>query len=163
MISLEARGKKIFTIMLTMAFVVFPAMAQQFDMAPEQQQQESYSDEEVTQFVEAVVNAMPIQQEAEQKMVEKIEEEGMELDEFNQIATQIQQTGSMDGLDADDVETFQEISEGIQMIQMEIQQDVNEAIEEAGLTPGAYQQMMAAYQTNPELRQAVDEKMAAMQ
>lgn len=139
------------------------ATAQQQMMPQQQKQQKDYSSEEIDLFAEAVVEVLPIQQEAEQKMVKEIEDQGMELDKFNQIARQMQQGAEPQGVAEKEMETFQSISEEIQGIQMKSQQKVNKVITEAGISPAMYQEMIAAYSTNPKIKQKVDQKLAEQQ
>ncbi len=146
-------------------FVMGGTIFAQQQMMPQQQQQQQkeYSAEEIDLFAETVVKVLPLQQEAEQKMVKEIEDQGMELDQFNQIARQMQQGVEPEGVKEEDMQTFQTISEEIQSVQMESQQEINEVITEAGISPAMYQEMIAAYSSNPEIKQKVDEKIAEEQ
>lgn len=164
--------KKVTSLMLTALFVMGGIVGaqqqqQQQQQQPQQQQpmqqQKNYSDEDIDLFANSLVKAMPIQQETEQKMIKEIENEGMELDKFNQIARQMQQGGQPEGVSEDEMQTFQDISEKIQGIQMEAQKEVNDIISEEGMTPAKYQEMIGAYSSNPELKQKVDQKLAELQ
>ncbi len=93
-----------------------------------QQSQKSYSDEQIDLFANVVVKVMPVQQEAQQKMVKEIEGGGMELDKFNNIARQMQQGQQPEEVEDADMEKFQEISQQLQSIQMETQKKMNEII-----------------------------------
>ena len=93
-------------------------------------------------------------------MVEKIEESGMELEAFNQVATQLQ-SGQTDAISESDMAKFQEVSGSLNEVQQEVQQTVVEIIEdEVGLE--VYQEMLTAYQSDESLRQKVDTKLQAM-
>lgn len=154
--------KKVMSLMLAALFVMGgTAYAQQDQMMQQQQQQQKeYSDEEIDLFAEALVQVLPIQQEREAEMIEKIEENGMELDQFNQIAQQMQQGAQPEGVSEDEMATFQKISEEIQSISMEMQEEVNKIITDAGISPAMYQEMITAYSSNPDTRQKVDQKLA---
>ncbi|WP_025006762.1 DUF4168 domain-containing protein [Marinilabilia salmonicolor] len=128
-----------------------------------QQTQKSYSDEEVDLFADVVVKVVPVQQDAEKKMMKEIEEGGMKLDNFNQIARQMQQGQQPEGVEEADMKKFQSISQQLQAIQMETQQKMNEIISNAGISPALYQEMIAAYSTNPDVKKKVDEKLADQQ
>jgi hypothetical protein len=130
---------------------------------PQQPQQTDFSDEQIDLFVSAVVKVLPVQQEIEQEMIKKIEDKGMELDQFNQIATQVQTSGKAEGVAEDDLKKFEEISGEIQNIQMENQEELTKIIREEGLDPQLYQEMMLAYSSNPTVKQKVDEKLSQQQ
>jgi hypothetical protein len=155
--------RKIASVFLLGMFVIGGVVSAQQQMMPQQQQQKNYSEDEIDLFAEAVIGVLPIQQEAEQKMVSEIEEQGMELDQFNQIARQMQQGVESEGVQEDDMQAFQSISEEIQGIQMETQQEVNQVITETGISPAMYQEMIAAYSSNPQIKQKVDQKLAEQQ
>lgn len=131
--------------------------AQDFQQEP--QQQVEYSEKQIDDFVGAVTKVLPVQQDVERKMIKEIESNGMELDQFNQIATQVQTTGKTEGVAEADVKTFGQVSEKIQEIQAENQVQINEAIADAGLTPQIYQEMVQAYSRDPQLKQKVDKKL----
>lgn len=157
--------KKAASLMLIALFVMVGIVGaqQQQQMMQQQQQQKDYSEEEIDLFANALVEALPVQQEAEQKMIAEIEDQGMNLEEFNQIARQMQQGGQPEGVSEDKMETFQSISTEIQAIQMETQQEVNKIITEEGISPAKYQEMISAYSTNPQVKQKVDQKLAEQQ
>ncbi|MGM0376994.1 MAG: DUF4168 domain-containing protein [Bacteroidota bacterium] len=155
--------KKVAGLFLSVLFLmggVVHAQQNQDQMMQQQQQQQQkdYSEEEIDVFAEAVAQVLPIQQEAEQKMMKEIEDQGMELDKFNQIARQMQQGGEPEDVSEEDMETFKSISEEIQGIQMETQQEVNKIISDEGMSPAKYQEMISAYSSNPEIKKKVDEK-----
>lgn len=157
--------KQFVSLFLTGFFLIGGTVAAQNQMMQQQgqQAQKSYSDEEVDLFADVVVKVVPVQQEAEQKMVKKIEEGGMKLDNFNQIARQMQQGQQPEGVEEADMKKFQSISQKLQSIQMETQQKMNEIISDAGISPALYQEMIAAYSTNPDVKKKVDEKLANKQ
>lgn len=157
--------KQFVSLFLTGFFLIGGTVAAQNQMMQQQgqQAQKSYSDEEVDLFADVVVKVVPVQQEAEQKMVKKIEEGAMKLDNFNQIARQMQQGQQPEGVEEADMKKFQSISQKLQSIQMETQQKMNEIISDAGISPALYQEMIAAYSTNPDVKKKVDEKLANKQ
>ncbi|ASB50688.1 DUF4168 domain-containing protein [Alkalitalea saponilacus] len=154
--------QKVLASAFMFAFVAMTTNAQQFDMQMPQEQA-SFSEDQIDQFVNTVVKVIPIQEAAEEKMIDKIEEEGMDLETFNAIATQLQTTGDVQGVDEAEITKFQTISQSLQQIQMEIQSDVMEAIQEEGMDLDLYQGIMAAYQSDPVVRQQIDERLGQMQ
>ena len=158
--------KKVAGLFLSVLFLMGGVVhAQQNQMMQQQQQQgqKDYSEEEIDVFANAVAQVLPIQQEAEKKMIKEIEDQGMEMEQFNQIARQMQQGGEPEGVSEEKMQKFQSISEEIQGIQMETQQKVNKIISDEGMSPAKYQEMIQAYSSNPEIKQKVDEKLGQQQ
>ncbi len=157
MFSFKSKLNKVLLLAFGLGIFGGTLSAQDFQQQP--QQQVEYSDKQIDDFVGAVTKVLPVQQDVEQKMIKEIESKGMELDQFNQIATQVQTTGKAEGVAEADVKKFNQVSEKIQEIQVENQDQINEAIADAGLTPQIYQEMIQAYSRDPQLKQKVDEKL----
>ena len=158
--------KQFVSLFLTGFILIGGTVAAQNQMMMQQQGQQaqkSYSDEEVDLFADVVVKVVPVQQQAEQKMMKKIEQGGMQLENFNQIARQMQQGQQPEGVEEADMKKFQSISQQLQAIQMETQKKMNKIISDAGISPALYQEMIAAYSTNPDVKKKVDEKLADQQ
>ena len=158
-------GKKlniVLAIVVVFSMVATPVVAQQFQAPQQSQPPSNYSEAEIDKFVSTVGKVIPVQREGEAKMVQKIEENGMALDKFNEVATQVQ-TGSAENVDPAEYEQFQKISTELNEVQVKIQEDVTEVIEKEGMDPNDYQQMIAAYQSDQELRKTIDAKLGAMQ
>lgn len=153
--SLKSKLNKVLLLAFGLAIYGGTLSAQDF----QQQPQVEYSEKQIDDFVGAVTKVLPVQQEVEQKMIKEIESNGMELDQFNQIATQVQTTGKAEGVAEADVKKFEQVSEKIQEIQVENQDQINEVIADAGLTPQIYQEMVQAYSRDPQLKQKVDAKL----
>lgn len=157
MFSFKSKLNKVLLLAFGLGIYGGTLSAQDFQQQP--QQQVEYSEKQIDDFVGAVTKVLPVQQDVEQKMIKEIESKGMELDQFNQIATQVQTTGKAEGVAEADVKKFNQVSEKIQEIQVENQDQINEAIADAGLTPQIYQEMVQAYSRDPQLKQKVDEKL----
>lgn len=158
--------KQFVSLFLTGFILIGGTVAAQNQMMMQQQGQQaqkSYSDEEVDLFADVVVKVVPVQQQAEQQMMKKIEQGGMQLENFNQIARQMQQGQQPEGVEEADMKRFQSISQQLQAIQMETQKKMNKIISDAGISPALYQEMIAAYSTNPDVKKKVDEKLADQQ
>ncbi|WP_245531677.1 DUF4168 domain-containing protein [Anaerophaga thermohalophila] len=151
--------KKVASLMMIAMFLATGNVFAQQDIL-QQRQQKEYSGEEIDLFAEALVEALPVQREAEKKMIKEIEEQGMELNQFNTIARQMQQGNQLQGVSEEDMETFKSISKEIQKIQMDTQRKVNKIVTDAGINPALYQEMIGAYSTNPKIKQKVDQKLA---
>lgn len=127
-------------------------------MAPGQQEtDQNFSDNELKQFAHAAGKVVVIQQETEQKMIKVIEEENLEVQKFNEIleAQQNQPTADID-VSEEDLQKFDKVAGKIVEIQTEVQGEMMKAIEEEGLAPEKYEQILLAYQSNPEVRDKVN-------
>jgi predicted RNA-binding protein with RPS1 domain len=130
----------------------------QLPSAPQVQEQKAqFTNAEIVSFVETIKRVIPVQQETQQKMINKIDENGMTVEKFNELASKIQMQGSTDDLPEKEVEKFEKINTDLETIQKESESTINNAIEKNGMTMEQYQQMVMAYQSNPELKQKVDE------
>jgi hypothetical protein len=126
---------------------------------PQTQQQTSndFNDQELKQFANAAEKVIVIQQETEQKMVQVIEEENLEIDKFNSIL-KAQQSPDAEEVDAseEEMQAFNNATQKLIQIQNKVQDDMVQAIEAEGLEPQKYQEIMLAYQSDPELKARID-------
>ena len=108
-----------------------PVYSQQDEQSPAGQEvREDYSTEELKVFIDANREATKVQQEAEQKMVSAIEDEGLDVNTFNQMLTTSQQGSQQDSLSEDDLEKFNNAAEKVMEIQQETMTEVEEAIQD---------------------------------
>ncbi len=155
--------KKLFTAVALGCFVfsigVHSVQAQQM----QQQQQEvrtDYSDEELEQFVDALLEVMPLQDESQEKMIEEIEDQGLTIDQFNEIMAQKENPEVEVEATEEELEAFEKAMEEVQNIQMEYNMKINGVIEENEMTPEEYEMIIMAYQQDTELRERIDEMIA---
>ncbi len=127
--------------------------------APEQSSADDFTDEEITKFSNIVESITALQAEAQEKMVEVIEAEGMDLDAYNRVAQAHQ--GPDQGASVSDAERekFAKVNEKMQEIQVEMQPRLVEAVEDQELEVERYQKMLQVYQQNPNFQQKVQEEM----
>ncbi len=145
------------------AFVSLNVMAQQQGAPPQMPQQapevnENFSDEEYEQFVQINTEVIPVQQEAQGKMIKAIEDKGLEVERFQQLA-QAQQTGGLQDAsdDAEEIAKFNEAGQEVMEMQKGIQEKVQEVIEDNGLGVQKFQEMSMAYNQSEKVRAKVDE------
>lgn len=119
-----------------------------------------FSDEELESFASAVSQVITIQQEGQTQMMEKIEENDLTVQRFNEINMQAQQM-PLEEVEAteEEIESFMSASEELETIQMGLEQMLIGAIEDEGITIEKYEEIMAEYQQNPELQQRIQELM----
>ncbi len=119
-----------------------------------------FSDEELQQFANAVVQVISIQQEGQNEMIAAIEEHELSVQRFNEINMQAQQM-PLEEVEAteEELENFEKASETVEEVQIQLEGVLIGTIEEEGLSIEKYEEIMAEYQQNPELQQRIQEMM----
>jgi len=119
-----------------------------------------FSDDELQQFANAVVQVISIQQEGQTEMIAAIEEHDMTVQRFNEINMQAQQM-PLEDVEAteEELENFEKASATVEEVQIELEDVLIGTIEEEGLSLEKYEEIMAEYQQNPELQQRIQEMM----
>jgi hypothetical protein len=117
-----------------------------------------YSEEELEIFVDAALEIMPHQQEAQTKMAEEIESNGLSVEKFNNIL-EAHILGMDSGASSDELESFDSILESIDQIQQEYQGIIEAEIVNAGMTPEKFEEILANYQQDPELQLRINQIM----
>lgn len=152
-----------------------PQQSQQSQQMPGQMGQQQaapdvdLSEEEAETFADAIIAAQKVQAGAQQELVSIIEDEGLDIETFQQIAQASQQGQEpADSVVEDgDMEKFDSANESIKEAQEGIQSDVADAVEETGMEMERFQEINRAVQQDPELqklvRQKLQEKMGGMQ
>lgn len=147
------RKKSFFTTLIIALFVMFSA--------PLKANPGGFSDEELKGFANAFVQVMSIQQQGQMQMIEKIEENDMTVERFNEIYMQSMEMPleEIEFSSPEEKESFTAVSEEIEMIQAELEGVLINTIEEEGLSIEKYEEIIAEYQQNPELQQKIQELM----
>lgn len=158
----KKRVVKVMVLSFTfMFFGAFTAFAQETLPEDQQQQQpapQNFSDEDLEQFVVVYQKASEIQQQNEAEMMQAIEEEDLDIQRFNEILVAQQNQQSPEEIDAtaEEMSAFNSAAERIMQVQQDAQTEINQLIEEE-LGAEKYQQIVMAYQQNPELQQKVNQ------
>lgn len=117
------------------------------------------SDDELEKFVNVYKVVQTENQELQQGMVEMIEEEGMDVERFNEIhSASSSPEGEVDA-SSEELATHQKVVNKIEKKQSEFQDRVTELIEEEGLTLDRYQEVFQALQADQELQKKFSEMM----
>ncbi|MFO7922425.1 MAG: DUF4168 domain-containing protein [Bacteroidales bacterium] len=155
---------KIFSSLMIMIFFLSSShvFAQQLPQQQQQPQQAEYSDDELIVFINAAQQVMPLQQESQSKMIGEIEKEELSVDKFNTIMDAHSEGAEIDAT-SEELEAFNVALEGIQEIQMEYEVIITKTIEDEGITPAKYQEIMTNYQQNPDLQMRINVLMEDMQ
>lgn len=138
------------------------SFAQQVE-APQQEQQQTdrFTEEELKQFLAANTNVTTIQKEGQQKMLQVIEEAGMNPEQFNTFAT-AQREQKLADLSAtpEQLDAFDKAAKQLIEIQPAVKENVKKAIKDAGLTEDKYREIVTAYQQDDAVKAKVHELMA---
>ena len=120
-------------------------------------QQEPVTDEEVKLFATVYKEMQVINQGAQQTMMAAIEDEGLEIQRFNEIFQARQMPGQQVALAEDELEKFENATKEIEKIQEKIQLQMEGKIVKLGLTPERYQEIGMQIQSSPALQSKIQE------
>lgn len=169
---------------LSIITIAFSLLACQSDPPPpetaqEQQQQQQpmegmmqqpaidtdVSDGELDLFLEAANRAQEIQMGFQQQMISIVEEEGIEVEIYIQIAEGLQMGQAESDIDVSqtDMEKFHRASASIEEIGDEMDQQLASAIEDEGMSMDRFREINMAIQQSPELQERIQEKMGMPQ
>ena len=145
----------LFLILLMGVSVVFAQVPQQMP----QQQTTEVSDGEMKQFAMAFVEIQNIEQKVQPEMIQAVEEEGIEVQRFNEIMNARQDPNQEVDASEDELKKFASANREIEDIQNRAQREMMEKIAESGLTVDRYQKIMVAVRNDPALQQKLQSSM----
>ncbi len=139
----------------------FPAYSQTMTSVPQSFLAQATSATEVTQeelqkFTEAFKQLRAIEAEAEEKMAQAVQQEGLTPQRFVEIG-QSQQNAGASGISADEQQKFQKALVRVRQILERTETQKYEAVENQGLEVERFQEIIAAIQGNPALQQRVEQ------
>lgn len=146
-------------------FVPLTGQAQE-PLPQEQQINEDFSEGELKQFIEANKVVADIQMTTQEKMATAIEEEGLDINKFNEILTSHQNPNAETQATEEEMNQFDAAVGKVMQIQQDMQMEVQEAIENQGMSIQKYDEILIAYQQSPKVQQNVNrllEKDAGLQ
>ncbi|MFW6295937.1 MAG: DUF4168 domain-containing protein [Halothece sp.] len=130
---------------------------------PQQQQQPggaetSVDSDELERFANAFESVQKIQDDARETMMQAIEDEGLDVETYNQAFRAQQQGGEMsEDLSQEEQEKFEQADSEIDDIEKEAQSDIENAITDADLEVERFEEIWISIQQDPELQQKVQE------
>ena len=148
----------------TLLFIVFLVTGStlQGQVAPPAQpdllKSEEVTDAQVEKFADAMQTVQKIQQESQPKMLQAIQEVGLNPQQFIQAAQALQQ-GKETGLNEEDQEKFETVQKKVQEIQVEANGQIEAKIKEQDLTLQKFNQLFLSYQQNQELQERINEQL----
>lgn len=123
----------------------------------QQQEQIEVGDEELAHFAKAFQGVRMINQQAQQEMATLVQDEGMDIQRFNEIhKATIDPSVEVDATE-EEKEQHQKIAGEIEKMQIAFQGNLEEVIENEGMTVERYQQIATKLQTDPELQERLRE------
>ncbi|MFW6277361.1 MAG: DUF4168 domain-containing protein [Prolixibacteraceae bacterium] len=144
--------------MYTIAVIFFLSITSIFAQLPQQQAQPAdVSNAELEQFALAFVEIQSIDQELQQKMVNAVQESGLEVEEFNEILNAQQNDNQEVDATEEELNKFTDAQESIEQIQNQGQQEMQKIISNNELTVPRYQEIMVAVRNDSELQQKLQE------
>lgn len=151
-------------IAAVIAFFSLPVQAQ-FQMPPQEAPQIEVSDEELELFIDASMNAQTVQMQSQQEMIAIVDEEGIEVNTYNEImqAQQMGQSPEDIGVSESDLEKFERANEKIQEVEVRMERDLAQAVEDEGMEMERFQEINMAIQQDPELQQRAQQIIQEMQ
>lgn len=148
-------------VLMSLGLVSTSATAQQVPMRPQQQQQAQteVSDAQLEKFVAASQDLSAIQQSMQQEMMATVQEEGLDMKKFQEMAAQKQNPNKETTVEitAEDEQAYQNAMKEVQSMQMEMQQEMQATVTENGLNVQEFQQIQQAYRQDPDLQAKVQQ------
>ncbi|MDR7131223.1 hypothetical protein J2X69_003583 [Algoriphagus sp. 4150] len=154
------KSSKLFSFAVVAAFLMANvAIGQQQTLPPTVQEgvQEDFSEKEIETFVKINKEIMPLQENIQTDMVSSIEEVGMEVPRFQELA-QAQQGGKLQEVSQDpkELEKFNAVGQKIMKLQESLQGEIEKVIDDNKMSTEKFEAIYMAYNTNPEVKQKVD-------
>lgn len=130
-------------------------LQQQMQQQMQQQQPPSIevSDEELETFSSALQTIQTIHEDAQPDITEAIKEEGMEPDRFSQIARSQQNPQSNLEVSDQEMQQFNSAMSQVREIQSDIIEKQKTAVQEEGMSPERFQEILTAVRQDQQLQQ----------
>ncbi len=119
------------------------------------------SDDELEAFVALSQEVQEINAEIQQEMVTAVQEEGLDVQRFQEIQQSQMNPQAETTASEAEMEQFQAANERISELQQEAQTEMDELVAEKGISEQRLQEINMALQASPELQQRLREMMPA--
>lgn len=133
-----------------------PQAQQNTDPLQANQQAEAISDEELRQFVNVSQKLQAINQEAQQSMVQAVQESGLDVQRYSEIQQAMQDPEKEANPSEKEKEQFSTAFNQFQKIQVDAQKQMQEMLKTEGLTQNRFQEISTSLQSDPELQQKIE-------
>ncbi|WP_029034180.1 DUF4168 domain-containing protein [Salinimicrobium terrae] len=143
---------------LVMAFMMLGSTAVFAQQLPQQQQQQTeISDAELTKFVKALQGIQVVTQQAQQKMMEMVQEEGMEIPRFNELHQATVNPEVEVVATPEEKAAHKKIIGELEGMQAGVQEQLENLITEQGLSLERYEQIAMRLQSDTQLQQRIQQ------
>jgi hypothetical protein len=152
--------KKVSVFLLVIVFGITALFAQTPQQAPQQMQQQQpteVSENEIEQFALAFREIQVINQQVQQEMIDVVQEEGVDVQRFNEYLTAQQDPAQKINASEEELEQFTSAYQEIEEIQKDATQQMEQAITDNELSVERYQEIAMSIQANPELLQKLQQ------
>ncbi|MFC6102353.1 DUF4168 domain-containing protein [Olivibacter domesticus] len=146
------------TVMIALLFAVSigsKALAQE-NTGQQVPLKEDFKKEELQSFIKANQKVVELQKVSEEKMVKVIQEEGLTVERFNQLAASQQNPDKKVQAEPKEMETFNAAAQKITGIGKEADTQMQQSIKQEGIDVETYQQIILAYQKSPKVKQQLE-------
>ena len=146
------------SLLVVFALGTGTAMAQT-PQAPAANQQIEVTDAELTEFAQIFQQVRVVNQQAQQEMIQVVQEEDFELQRFNEIHQTKMNPQKEAELTEKEEKQYALVVEELETIQPKFQKKMENIISESELSMERYQQLAMALRSNPELQKRLQEMM----
>lgn len=123
------------------------------------QTETAITDKELSQFVSAAQEVQVVNEGAQQEMMALIQNEGMDLEKFNEIQTAAMDPTKKVSASEEEIAQHQKVMLKIEKMQPKFEQEMESLIIKNGLTLSRYQTVATALQTDTALQQRLQQLM----
>lgn len=146
---------KLTSILTTIIVLIGFSFAQAQDLPMEQEAAEpiDVSDEELQEWVDVFIEIQDLQQQLQMQLPQVLEDAGIEIEKFQEIAQSKEMGASRDEIDASSGEwdSYDEAMEEIEELEAEFEEDMQEKVEEEGMEWERFEEIEMAINQDPEL------------
>lgn len=116
-----------------------------------------FSDQDLQQFADASARLMLVHQEGEETMMTILEEEKLSVEKFNEMAQAHQQQRLSEvAATPEEMAAFNKAAQRMIEMQPGFQKDLENAIQQDGMTMEKFEQIMLAYRQDQAVQQRID-------
>lgn len=131
-----------------------PSQTQQnLNQLQSQSQGNQVSDKELHQFVSVSQHIEAINQQAQQSMVTTVENEGLEIQRYTEIQQAQQDPNQAANATEEELIQYAAVTQELQNIQAKAQQQMQEKLDEEGLTGSRFQEISMVLQNDIQLQE----------
>ncbi len=144
---------KLKNILLLVLVLCFSVSTFSFSQVAQQQAPQGGhpSDEEFSTFIDAFKQVQAIDQQAQQQIISALGEEDLDVERFNEIQQATQHPDHNIPMTEEEQQNFDAAMEKVHHIQTNAQGEMQQEIEEQGISVQRYQEIVGLIQQTPEL------------